>query len=260
MTGVALVTGSSRGIGRAIALRLAKDGFDVAINDLATQKNDLEELRAEIVKLGRVSLIFPANVSVEEEVETMISAVVEQMGDLDVMVANAGICITKPFFETTAEDFHRLFAVNVDGVFFCYKHAGLQMIKQGKGGRIIGASSLAGKKATRLLGAYSTSKFAVRGLTQAAGQSTELAPHRITVNAYAPGAVDTDMLQDLRQTARKINGEKEPTPSEPRKSMIPLGRDLRADEIAGLVSYLVSEDAAMITGQSVSINGGLSFE
>ncbi|KAF8886663.1 acetoin reductase family protein [Gymnopilus junonius] len=252
MTGVALVTGASRGIGRAIALRLAKDGFDVAINDLATQQNELEELRAEIVKLGRVSLIFPANVSVEEEVETMISTVVDQMGDLDVMVANAGICITKPFFETTAEDFHRLFAVNVDGVFFCYKHAGLQMIKQGKGGRIIGASSLAGKKATRLLGAYSTSKFAVR--------ATELAPHRITVNAYAPGAVDTDMLQDLRQTARKINGEKEPTPSEPRKSMIPLGRDLRADEIAGLVSYLVSEDAAMITGQSVSINGGLSFE
>ncbi|KAF8886694.1 NAD-binding protein [Gymnopilus junonius] len=239
--------GASRGIGRAIALRLANDGFDVAINDLASQKNELEELCAEIVKVGKVSSIFIANVSVEKEVESMISAVVDQMGALDVMVANAGICFTKPFLETTAEDFRKTFAVNVDGVFFCYKYAGLQMIRQGKGGRIVGASSLAGKQATRFLSAYSSSKFAVRGLTQAA--AIELAKYQITVNAYAPGAVDTTMLEDLRQKAMKINGQTKLTESQ---STIPLGRDITADEIASLVSYLVSKDAAMITGMKRS--------
>ncbi|PPQ68553.1 hypothetical protein CVT26_003362 [Gymnopilus dilepis] len=185
MSGVALVTGASRGIGRAIALRLAQDGFDVAINDLPSQQAALEEVQAGISQLGKRSAIFLGDVSVEKEVEQLISAVASQLGSLDVMVANAGICIPKPFLDTTAEDIRRLLSINVEGLFFCYKHAGLQMIKQGKGGRIIGASSMAGKQAVKFLGAYSASKFAVRGLTQAA--AIELAKHNITVNAYAPG-------------------------------------------------------------------------
>jgi len=253
--GVALVTGASRGIGRAIAFRLAQDGFDVAVNDLSSQQRELEEVRADILKLGKLSSIFLGDVSVEKQVESIISAVVDQMGALDVMVANAGVCIPKPFLETTGDDFRKTFSVNVDGVFFCYKYAGLQMIKQGKGGRIIGASSVAGKQAYELLGAYGASKFAVRGLTQAA--ALELAKYKITVNSYAPGAVNTLMLEGIRQTAREESAKKG---TKPDTKPYPLGRDSTPDEIAGLVSYLVSKDAAMITGQSVSINGGMFFD
>ncbi|KDR66235.1 hypothetical protein GALMADRAFT_131069 [Galerina marginata CBS 339.88] len=255
MPGIALVTGASQGIGRAIACRLAKDGFQVALNDLPSRQSQLEGVRAEIEEIGSQAFLFFADVSAESQVEQMINDVVQKMGGLDVLVANAGICITKPFLETTREDLAKLLSVNVEGVFFCYKHAALQMIKQGRGGRIIGASSIAGKQAWPLLGAYSTTKFAVRGMTQ--GAALELGKHNITVNAYAPGAVDTDMLHHIRQETAQ-NAAKAGTQAPPRRP--PLGRESTPEEIAGLVSYLVSKDAAMITGQCVSINGGMFFD
>jgi len=227
----------------------------VAINDLPSRQSQLEELRTEILQSGTESNIFLADVSVEGEVEKMISDVVQKMGGIDVMVANAGICIAKPFLETTGEDFHKMLSINVEGVFFCYKYAALQMIKQGRGGRIIGASSIAGKQGLKLLSAYSSSKFAVRGLTQAA--AVELGKYNITVNAYAPGAVDTEMLQVVRDAVAQDSVK---TGTQPAKPFYPLGRDTTPEEIAGLVSYLASKDGAMITGQSVSINGGAFFD
>ncbi|PPQ93616.1 hypothetical protein CVT25_000950 [Psilocybe cyanescens] len=274
MSGIALVTGASRGIGRAIAIRLAKDGFKVAVNDLPSSKSELEQLCEEIKKVGSTAEVFFADVSIEEEVETMVASVVQAMGGLDVMVANAGICITKPLLETTKQDYGRLFGINVEGTFFCYKYAALQMIKQGRGGRIIGAASVVSKQGVSMLSAYSASKFAVRGLTQSA--AIELAKHNITVNAYAPGlsrvlikhalliwipltgAVNTSLLQELRQAVVKDSQGDSPTSVRTMTSV--LGRDSAPEDIAGLVSYLASKDAAMITGQSVSINGGMFFD
>ncbi|VDC04971.1 unnamed protein product [Peniophora sp. CBMAI 1063] len=137
--------------------------------------------------------------------------------------------------------------VNAQGVFLCYKHGSLKMIEQGRGGRIIGACSMAGKVGDRTGFVYSASKFAVRGMTQAA--ALELAKHNITVNAYAPSAVDTEMTRKAFEEAGKTTDE-----------ATPLGRIGTPDDIAGLVSYLASEDAGFITGQSIGVNGGLHFD
>ncbi|KAG5652386.1 hypothetical protein H0H81_005182 [Sphagnurus paluster] len=153
--GVALITGAAKGIGRAIALRLAKNGYDVGMNDLPTAAEALEALGQEIASLGRRSYIAIGDVSVPDSVENIVSSVVENLGHLDVPSPWNG---------------RNFFAINARSVFLCYKYAAQQMIKQGTGGRIIGAASIAGKKGVRGLGAYSATKFAVCGLTQVAGQ------------------------------------------------------------------------------------------
>ncbi|KAK1228325.1 hypothetical protein PQX77_008636 [Marasmius sp. AFHP31] len=194
---VAIVTGAAQGLGRSIAARLFQDGFNIAINDIPEKSKQLEELAREIEgssgEAGRV-LVVLADVSVESEVKGMVERVVEELGSLDVMVANAGIAPIASIHDTSTETLDRVLAVNVRGTFLCYKYASEQMIRQGGGGRIIGASSLAGKRGKALifdiddrvaenkgligigqgmLSAYSASKFAIRGLTQAAGASDE---------------------------------------------------------------------------------------
>ncbi|KAJ7220749.1 hypothetical protein GGX14DRAFT_431944 [Mycena pura] len=194
--GTALVTGAAQGIGRAIALRLAEDGFAVAVNDVAGRAGELEALRGEIEGMGQgsvgMAMVVVADVAVEAEVAAMVGAVVARLGGLDVMVANAGVGgASQRLTEVSVEEWDRVMGVNARGVFLCYKHAGLQMVKQGRGGRIIGASSITGKKGMVTQVPYSASKFAVRGLTQCAAQ--EFGPSGITVNAYAPGAINTPM-------------------------------------------------------------------
>ncbi|KAI0266331.1 hypothetical protein BC834DRAFT_874021 [Gloeopeniophorella convolvens] len=187
---VAIITGAARGIGRGIALRLSEDGFAVAVNDLPNTP-ELDELVQEIEGQGRRAFSVPADVSVEGQVEQMIQKVVQELGSLDVMVANASIFIVDSVLSATAEDFDRLMSVNARSTLLCYKYAGKQMIAQGRGGRIIGASSVAGKQVSQAVASYSATKFAIRGLTQAAAQ--EFGAHGITVNAYAPGAINTRM-------------------------------------------------------------------
>ncbi|KAJ7097563.1 hypothetical protein C8R44DRAFT_949078 [Mycena epipterygia] len=146
--GVALVTGAAQGIGRGVALRLADDGFDVVVNDLEGKSANLDTLVEEIQKKGRASAKCVANVSEEEQVKEMVELAVQKLGRLDVMVANAGIVgrLNMHLVEVSSEEWDRVMNVNARGVFLCYKFAGIQMIKQGGGGRIIGASSLAGKQ------------------------------------------------------------------------------------------------------------------
>ncbi|KAJ7444592.1 NAD-P-binding protein [Mycena galericulata] len=192
--GVALVTGAAQGIGRCIALKLADDGFDVAVNDLSTYSEELGKVVEEILAKGRASSQHVADISQEEQVKQMAEQAAEHHAGLDVMVANAGVTGRPgvPFTEIPAEEWDRVMTTNARGTFLCYKYAAIQMIQQGRGGRIIGASSIAGKKGMLMQGPYCASKFAVRGLTQAA--ALELGGHKITVNAYAPGAVDTALL------------------------------------------------------------------
>ncbi|KAF9254223.1 NAD(P)-binding protein [Marasmius fiardii PR-910] len=186
-TGICLITGSAQGIGKAIALRLAKDGFNIALNDLPTRQSQLQALENEIKELGKgtKTVIVTGDVSSEAEVKTMVEKVVETFGGLDVMVANVGICPASLMTEMTAEQWDKIFSINSRGTFLCYKYAAIQMISQGRGGRIIGASSAAGKQGRKYSMAYSATKFAVRGMTQSA--AWELGQHGITVNAYAPG-------------------------------------------------------------------------
>ncbi|KAJ7722871.1 acetoin reductase family protein [Mycena maculata] len=206
LQGVALVTGAAQGIGKAIALRLAADGFAVAVNDLPQNAALLSEVVQAIRDLGVEALACIADVSIDEEVKNMIAQVVGHFptGRLDVMVANAGVAKWSTVVDTTADQWDRVMEVNARGTFLCYKYAAMQMIKQGHGGRIIGAASICAKKGVPSLGAYSASKFAIRGLTQTAAQ--ELGPHGITCNTYAPGGIDTAMLGRLASGSAASTG------------------------------------------------------
>ncbi|KAJ7850628.1 NAD-binding protein [Mycena olivaceomarginata] len=233
--------GLAQGIGRAIALRLAEDGFDVAVNDVSSKSENLDTLVEEIQKKGRASSKHIADVSQDQQVQTLVEEVVKKHGSLDVVL---------PFIEVTAEDWDQVLAVNARGPFLCYKYAGIQMIKQGHGGRIIGISSLAGKQGS-LLTAYSASKFAVRGLTQAA--AAELGAHQITVNAVAPGVIDTPIPRNL--PAFSVEGStllEQVTAIDPAITL--------PEDIASLVSFLASKESQFITGQTISSNGGLFFD
>jgi len=260
MVGTAIITGASQGIGRSIAFRLSQDGFKVAINDLPSQKDQLEEVHAYITQQGGTSIIILADISIESEVKAMVDIVVERMGGVDVMVANAGICHPMSFLDTTVEEFQRVLSVNVIGTFLCYKYAAQQMVKQGRGGRIIGASSVAGKTGLSLLCTYSTSKFAVRGLTQSA--ASELARYGITVNAYAPGSVETAMTSNYKEFVQKNRRSMEimPTNMEPNSApawpVPPIGFNGHPDDIAGLVSYLASKESRYMTGVKLSQSTG----
>ncbi|KAF8176352.1 acetoin reductase family protein [Mycena galopus ATCC 62051] len=246
--GIALVTGAAQGIGRSIALRLADDGFDVAVNDISSKSGKLDEVVDEIQRKGRASSKYVADVSQDDQVKGMIEEVVEKHGGLDVMIANAGVLGNfLPITELSAEEWDRVMNVNARGPFLCYKYAGIQMVKQGRGGRIVGASSIAGKQGQAGHTSYSSSKFAVRGLTQAAAQ--EFGPHGITVNAYAPGAIDTPMMDFARDAV-----------IDQFTKMSPLKKIGVPEDIADLVSFLVSKQSQFITGQTISINGGVFFD
>ncbi|KAF9820737.1 hypothetical protein IEO21_01180 [Rhodonia placenta] len=166
---IAIVTGAAQGIGQSIALRLAQDGLDVAVNDLPEKDVQLQEVVHQIQAAGRRSIAVAADVSDEEGVRKMIAQTVRRLGGLDVMVANAGYSTLGSLVEFSTQDWDRMMSVNLRGVMLCYKYAAIQMIKQGRGGRILGGP---------MASAYSASKFAIRGLTQSA--ALELAPHNIT--------------------------------------------------------------------------------
>ncbi|KAJ3511003.1 hypothetical protein NLJ89_g4354 [Agrocybe chaxingu] len=254
MSQVALVTGASRGIGKAIALRFAEDGFDVAVSDLSVNKEALEAVSKEIVAKGRASKAFYADISVEEQVIALIDDVVAQLGQINVLVANAGIAVYKPLIDHTADDWIRTFNVNTHGTFFSFKYAAKAMIAQGKGGRLIATSSDSGRHGWPGLGAYSASKAAMRGMMHVF--ASELGPHKITANVFCPGAVRTDI-----GAAIAIAGGMTPEiMTEQMAKMAPLGRIAETSDIVGVVSFLASKDAAFITGQSYSVNGGLMLE
>ncbi|KAH0828742.1 hypothetical protein J3R83DRAFT_3165 [Lanmaoa asiatica] len=246
--GVAIVTGAAQGIGRAISLRLADDGFDVAINDVQSNKDNLEAVRTEIAAKGRRTTQIVADVTDEAQVKAMIDVVVRELGRLDVMIANAGICRVGTLLETDLDNLDANFGVSVKGTFLCFKYAARQMIAQGRGGRLVGASSVAGKIGHVNQIAYCSAKFAVRGLVQCA--ALELGRHGITVNSYAPGAVATAMLEsirvanDQREESEKFYGDDYYKTVADRCAMGYLGK---TEDVGSVVSYLVSKEAHYIT-------------
>jgi len=206
----------------------------------------------EIKKKGRRAIGVVGNVTKEEDVKALVEKTVSELGSVDIMVANAGIGRSAMFIDMTVDQLDAMFAVNVRGVYLCYKYAALQMIKQGKGGRLIGASSLAGRIGAPGLGGYCATKFAVRGLTQTA--AIELRKYGITANAYAPGVINTTLLASF------AGGEEDNTAdnTKSKNDLDPFaGHPLGSVEmVSSTVAYLVKPENYYINGQTLSIDGG----
>jgi len=248
---VALVTGGARGIGYAIAQRFAAEGASVAV--LALHAESAERAAA---ALGSPTVAIAADVSEDEAMARAVQSTVDAFGRLDVMVNNAGTIVIEPVVETSVETWDRVLAVNLRGVFLGCREAARQLVAQGEGGRIINGSSGAGRRGNARIGAYAASKFGVIGLTQSL--AVELAPHRITVNAYCPGHVtSTPMWDEIDATATARSGEEAGSAKRAAEAEPPLARAGRPEEVAAAVAYLASDEAGFVTGESILIDGGL---
>ncbi|MEB0206067.1 acetoin reductase [Pseudomonas sp. CCC3.1] len=252
---VALITGAAQGIGRGIALRLAKDGADIALVDLNQDK--LRQVAEEVEALGRKASTFVADVGDREQVFQAVEHAHSTLGGLDIMVNNAGISQVKPLADVTQQEVERIYRINVQGTLWGIQAAAAKFQALKRTGKIINASSIAGHEGYALLGVYSSTKFAVRALTQAAAK--ELAVHGITVNAYCPGVVGTDMWVDIDKRMSEITGAPIGATYEKFVNGIALGRAQTPEDVAAFVAYLASPDADYMTGQAPLIDGGLVF-
>ncbi|GMK55587.1 hypothetical protein CspeluHIS016_0206430 [Cutaneotrichosporon spelunceum] len=254
---VAIVTGAAQGIGAAIAERLARDGFDVVIADLKSADAKAAAVAKECEAAGARVAVIPVDVRSEGDVTALVSGTVDKLGRVDVMVANAGIGPPVEFLETTTQTMNDMWEINIRGVMYCYQAAARQMIKQGDGGRLIAASSIAGLTGFPQLGMYSASKFAVRGLNQCA--AAELGKYGITCNTYNPGVVQTEMWTGLDKFYSGKAGAPNGSALATQAAANPLGRNTNATEVANSVSFLAGPDATYISGASLCISGGMQM-
>ncbi|MDX1534129.1 MAG: SDR family NAD(P)-dependent oxidoreductase [Thermoplasmata archaeon] len=241
MTRVSLVTGASRGIGRATALRLANDGHDVVVN-YVEQEEAARSVADQVEALGRRSLAFRADVGSPDEVRRMVEAASEDLGPVTILVNNAGIYRRVTVDELVPERWERTLAVNLTGAFHAIR-AVLPGMRKAGWGRIVNVSSQVGLRGTDHGADYAASKAGLLGLTKAI--ALEAADDGITVNAVAPGTIETDIIKDYTREDR-----------EARHRAIPLGRIGLPEEVASMISYLTSEEARYITGATFHVNGG----
>ena len=239
---VAFVTGASRGIGRAIALRLAKDGAKVALN-FASNAAKAEEVKTEIETQGGEAMLLQGDVSKFEVVTELIKKVVDKWGRLDILINNAGITRDNLLLKMSEEDFDKVVGTNLKGVFNCTKAVTKLMMKQ-RGGRIVNMSSVVALKGNISQTNYAAAKAGIIGFTKSAAR--ELASRGVTVNAVAPGLINTDMTAALSEKVKELMMQE-----------IPAGRMGTPEDVANAVAFLVSEEAAYITGQVLSVDGGM---
>jgi NAD(P)-dependent dehydrogenase (short-subunit alcohol dehydrogenase family) len=246
---VVLVTGAGKGIGRGIVLRLARKGYTLVLNDI--DKEAAEKTAQEAGQIGARTATHICNVGERAAVQQMIKGVIHEFGKIDALVNNAGIARLGLIADLSEEDWRKLFQVNVDGVFFCCQAVVPHMIARKKGS-IVNLSSWNGKVGMPVFGAYCATKFAVIGLTQALAK--EVAPHGIRVNAVCPGVVgETAMRTEIERVSPAFNIP----PSAERAKGIPLKRLAEPEDVARVVTFLLSEDADYITGQAINVTGGL---
>ncbi len=252
---VVLVTGAGQGIGRAIALRLAKDGAHIAIVDVDDTK--LQEVAEGVKKLGRKATTFKADVSKRDQVYAAIEHAEKTLGGFDVMVNNAGIAQVQPIADVTPEEVDQILKVNIQGVLWGIQAAAKKFQQRKQKGKIISASSIAGHEGFAMLGVYSATKFAVRALTQVAAQ--EYASEGITVNAYCPGIVGTDMWVEIDQRFAELTGAEVGATYKKYVEGIALGRAQTPEDVAAFVAFLAGPDSDYMTGQAPIIDGGLVY-
>lgn len=238
----ALVTGASRGIGRAIALRLAELGANLVLN-YNKSLSSIEEVVKEIESKGGKAIAIQGDVSIFEEAEKIVKAAVINFGSLDILVNNAGITKDGLLLRMKEDDFDRVISVNLKGAFNCIRHASPIMLKQ-KSGRIVNISSVVGITGNAGQVNYAAAKAGIIGMTKATAK--ELASRGITVNAVAPGFIQTDMTEELSDKVKEtLIGN------------IPLKKLGTAKDVANLVAFLVDEDSLYITGQVINVDGGM---
>ena len=240
---VALVTGAARGIGKEIAVKLAKEGYDVAVN-YRTKTDELDALKAEIENdFGVKCALVQGDVASFEDAEKMVKETVEELGKIDVLVNNAGITKDGLFMRMSKEDFEKVIDINLVGTFNVTRNVIPLMIKQ-RSGRVINISSVVGVAGNAGQTNYSASKAGIIGFTKSLAR--EVASRNILVNAVAPGFIATDMTSVLNDTQKEsINAQ------------IPLKRMGSSEDVANLVKFLASEEASYITGQVINVDGGM---
>ena len=242
---VALVTGASRGIGRAIALGLADAGFDVVLNDIARQEGELASVQAEIAAKGRRSFVTMADVSRKAEVQAMVEAAIAQAGQIDVVVNNAGILISNSVEQLEEEHWDAVLDVNAKGTFLVTQ-ALLPHMRQRRYGRIVNIASIGGKHGAPLQAHYSASKAAVMGFTRVLAQ--EVGADGITANCICPGIIVTEMGRT--NLADQANVDKW-------VAITAMRRLVQPEDVAGPVVFLASDAAAFVTGQTLNVCGGI---
>jgi 3-oxoacyl-[acyl-carrier protein] reductase len=238
---VAIITGASRGIGRAIAIALASEGANIVVN-YASSSGAADELVSEITNSGGNAIALQADVSQADQVDTLISSVMEKWGRIDILVNNAGITRDTLLLRMKPEEWQAVIDLNLTGVFLCTRAVSKIMLKQ-RSGRIINIASVAGQMGNPGQANYSAAKAGVIGFTKTVAK--ELASRGLTVNAVAPGFIQTDMTKDLKNTEEILK-------------FIPLGRYGQPQEVAGMVRFLAADPAAAyITGQVFNVDGGM---
>ncbi len=266
---VALVTGAAgkEGLGRAIALRLAQEGANLAVNDLdraESRRGSLDDVMAEIEALGQSALGVYADVTIVDQVERMVADTVDHFGRIDILVNNAGAPAGSdrvPVVEMEEAAWDLVQNVNLKGTFLCSRAVARALIAQGQGGKIINISSQAGKQGVPRYAAYCASKFAVIGFTQSLAH--ELGPHRINVNAICPGLLATERIDDMAAALAPAGV----SPAAQRQAMIEdarnravIGRMAQTSDVANMAAFLASDQSAFLTGLSLSVTGGASMD
>lgn len=239
---IALVTGGSRGIGRAIALRLASEGSHVVVNYTKNEPAALEVVAA-IEKSGGSASVSGFDVSDFDTVQKKVEETIAEYGGIHILVNNAGITHDTLLMRMNKEDWDRVITTNLTGVFNCTKAVTRTMIKQ-RSGRIVNITSVVGEMGNSGQTNYAASKAGIIGFTKAAAR--EMAPRSVTVNAISPGFIETDITNELPEEIRRQYIEK-----------IPMGRFGRPEDIAGVVAFLTSDEASYITGEVIRVNGGI---
>lgn len=239
-----LITGASRGIGREIAIKFATEGYNIILN-YNNSETKAKSIAKQIEKLGVKCLMVKADVSIESEVVDMVSLALKTFGNIDVLVNNAGVALSKLFQLTTTDEIAQVFGVNTFGVINCSKAAVPSMVSD-KAGKIINISSIWGKVGASMETIYSASKGAVIAFTMALAK--ELAPSNISVNCVCPGVIDTDMLLEYSENDKKEL-----------KQQTPLNRLGTPQDVANAVYFLASDNATFITGQVITVDGGFAL-
>jgi len=240
MSSTVLVTGSSRGIGKAIAMRLANDSYDLVLHCRSNRKQ-ADTLLSQIIDLGREARVLQFDIADRKQCREILEADIEEYGAYYGVVCNAGIAIDNAFPAISGEDWDQVLRTNLDGFYNVLHPLIMPMIRRRKAGRIITLSSASGQMGNRGQVNYSAAKAGIIGATKAL--AVELGKRKITVNCVAPGLIDTEMTEHL--------------PLDDALKMVPMQRPGSVEEVAAAVSFLMSEDAAYITRQVISVNGGM---